>query len=126
MPRATQKQDRRDQWGLKVGWVRFLLRWTLAGVALMLTSASFLLFAFLAPSAAYIALAGMALFLGAGILTALVAVLPLRWLQVPSTCPGCHQTDTVLRLPWRVAHICRFCGRRCWPERGAMLPRKWP
>ena len=125
---GVRRRDRRDQWGLRVGWVRLALRGTLLGVALCLLSASFLLQRILAPLAAPTALLGLSLIAVGGCAALVLWVVPLGPLEVEAYCPGCRRPERVLRLPFAVEHVCRHCGRHWVLVRGRMqaqTPVRW-
>jgi hypothetical protein len=102
----------RDQFGLKIGWVRLWLRGVGLGVGLAFLGASCGLWRPLAFAAGPFFALGLLVMLVAGILALLTWAIPYPLLQTKARCPACGHEDRVLRLPWTTAHTCRHCRRK--------------
>ncbi len=114
-PRPVRRREIRDQWGLRIGWVRFWLRAIALGAGLWVIAASLGLWPPLRFLVPLFLLAGLFLMPAGGLLALASWILPLPH-EHPARCPGCGHEARVLRLPRTVAFTCPYCHRK-----GALL-----
>ncbi len=115
----------RDQFGLRIGWVRLWLRGVLLGFGLWLTAASLALWAPLQGAVPPFFYGGLVLMPACGLLALLAWVTPYPR-EVGAVCGRCGHPDRVLVLPFAVPHTCRHCRRRGVVERGRMEIGEYP
>lgn len=109
-PAPPPRRDRRDQLGLRIGWVRFWLRAIALGFGLWLMSAALGLWPQLQALSPPFFYGGLLLMPAGGVLALLTWIAPLPF-ERPATCPACRQSHRVLVLPWPLEFFCPGCGR---------------
>ncbi len=110
-PDPPARRDRRDQLGLRIGWVRFWLRGVAVGFAFWLMAVALGFWPGLGPLVPPFFYAGLVLMPLCAVLALLTWLAPLPF-EIEARCPACGGAERILKLPWPFEFICRRCGRR--------------